>query len=100
MARDIAAAHHEWYDGTGYPLGLAGNDIPLSARIVALADVYDALTSKRIYKEAFSEEMARNAVLQGRGTHFDPDVVDAYLSMEEVFRDIRARYHGDVLVPA
>jgi putative two-component system response regulator len=100
MARDIAASHHEWYDGTGYPSGLAGDQIPLSARIVALADVYDALTSKRVYKAAFDDDLAHDTILQGRGTHFDPDIVDAFLQTEELFQDIRARYHGNVLVPA
>jgi putative two-component system response regulator len=85
MARDIAASHHEWYDGTGYPLGLAGEEIPLCGRIVALADVYDALTSRRIYKDAYSHDKARAIVLQARGSHFDPDVVDAFLANEEKF---------------
>jgi len=85
MARDIAASHHEWYDGSGYPRGLAGQAIPLSARIVALADAYDALTSKRVYKDAFTHEKARAAVIKGRGTHFDPDVVDAFLANETKF---------------
>ncbi len=85
MARDIAASHHEWYDGSGYPRGLAGQAIPLSARIVALADAYDALTSKRVYKDAFTHDKARAAVIKGRGTHFDPDVVDAFLANETKF---------------
>jgi putative two-component system response regulator len=85
MARDIAASHHEWYDGSGYPRGLAGQAIPLAARIVALADAYDALTSKRVYKDAFTHEKARAAVIKGRGTHFDPDVVDAFLANETKF---------------
>lgn len=85
MARDIAASHHEWYDGSGYPRGLAGQAIPLSARIVALADAYDALTSKRVYKDAFTHEKARASVIKGRGTHFDPDVVDAFLANETKF---------------
>jgi len=85
MARDIAASHHEWFDGKGYPRGLAGENIPLCGRIVALADVYDALTSKRIYKDAFSHEKARSIVLAARGTHFDPDVVDAFLAHEDRF---------------
>jgi putative two-component system response regulator len=89
MARDIAASHHEWYDGSGYPCGLSGNEIPLCGRIVALADVYDALTSKRVYKEVFSHEKARNIVIQARGTHFDPDVVDAFLANEEKFIAIK-----------
>lgn len=85
MARDIAASHHEWYDGSGYPEGLVGEAIPLCGRIVALADNYDALTSKRVYKDAFTHERARTALLKGRGTHFDPDMVDAYLANEEKF---------------
>jgi putative two-component system response regulator len=85
MARDIAASHHEWYDGTGYPEGLAGERIPLCGRIVALADVYDALTSRRIYKEAYSHERSKAIVVEARGTHFDPDVVDAFLAHEEKF---------------
>jgi putative two-component system response regulator len=85
MARDIAASHHEWYDGSGYPRGVAGQAIPLSARIVALADAYDALTSKRVYKDAFTHDKARAAVIKGRGTHFDPDVVDAFLANEMKF---------------
>ena len=66
MARDIAAAHHERWDGRGYPRGLAGEAIPLAARIVAVADVYDALTSKRVYKEAYSHEVARDIIAKGR----------------------------------
>jgi putative two-component system response regulator len=85
MARDIAASHHEWYDGSGYPRGLVGEEIPLAGRIVALADTYDALTSKRIYKDAFTHEKARSAMIKGRGSHFDPDVVDAFLANEQAF---------------
>jgi putative two-component system response regulator len=85
MARDIASSHHEWYDGTGYPEGLAGDDIPLCGRIVALADVYDALTSRRVYKQAYPHNKARAIVVQARGTHFDPDVVAAFLAHEEEF---------------
>jgi putative two-component system response regulator len=85
MARDIAASHHEWYDGGGYPLGLAGEEIPLCGRIVALADVYDALTSRRVYKEAYSHARAKAIVVEARGTHFDPDVVDAFLAHEDEF---------------
>jgi len=89
VARDIAAAHHERYDGRGYPLGLSGEEIPLSARIVAVADVYDALTSRRVYKDAFSHHVARNIILKDSGTHFDPDVVDAFLAVEAEFVSIR-----------
>jgi putative two-component system response regulator len=78
MAREIAVSHHERFDGSGYPSGLVGHQIPLCGRLVAVADVYDALTSKRIYKEAMSHERAMEIVKHGRGTHFDPDVVDAF----------------------
>jgi putative two-component system response regulator len=85
MARDIAWTHHERYDGSGYPRGLSGRNIPLCGRIVAVADVYDALTSKRVYKEAYSHSMARSVICDGRGTHFDPAVVDAFLRREQDF---------------
>jgi putative two-component system response regulator len=92
MARDIAASHHEKYDGSGYPLGLARDDIPLAARIVAVADVYDALTSKRVYVDAREHTEARQMILAGSGSHFDPDVVDAFLACESLFLEIRARF--------
>jgi HD-GYP domain-containing protein (c-di-GMP phosphodiesterase class II) len=79
LATEICAYHHEKWDGTGYPYGLQGTDIPLSARIVALADVYDALRSRRPYKAPMSHAKARSIIVQGRGTHFDPRVVDAFL---------------------
>ncbi|HEB70488.1 MAG TPA: PAS domain S-box protein, partial [Desulfobulbus sp.] len=89
MGQEIAHFHHEKWDGSGYPLGLSGSAIPLSARIVALADVYDALTSKRCYKSAFSHEQAREIILENRGSHFDPDVIDAFLEQELNFKRIR-----------
>ena len=89
MARDIARCHHEKFDGSGYPDGLAGEDIPLCGRIVALADVYDALTTKRVYKPAFSHEKAVAIIREGRGRHFDPDIVDAFEANEERFVAIR-----------
>lgn len=85
MARDIAWTHHERFDGSGYPNGLAGTDIPLAGRIVAVADVYDALTSNRVYKPAFSHATAKDIILDGRGTHFDPAMVDAFLACEDQF---------------
>jgi putative two-component system response regulator len=94
MGRDVAYAHHEKWDGSGYPNGLAGEAIPLPARIAALADVYDALSSKRPYKEPFTHERSKEIILEGRGSHFDPDVVDAFLNCEPVFVDIRARFKG------
>jgi putative two-component system response regulator len=90
MARDIAGGHHERFDGKGYPAGLAGERIPLSARIFAIADVYDALISKRVYKEAFTHDVARNIILQGDGTQFDSDVVQAFVRTEGQFRIIAA----------
>jgi putative two-component system response regulator len=85
MARDIAMTHHERFNGTGYPRGLSGDDIPLAGRITALADVYDALTSERVYKSAYSHETSRAIILEGRGTQFDPDVVDTFLRCEAEF---------------
>ena len=85
FARDIAWTHHEKYDGSGYPRQLVGEDIPLCGRIVAVADVYDALTTKRIYKPAFSHARAKELIVEGRGKHFDPDIVDAFLANERRF---------------
>ncbi len=82
MAVDIAGYHHEKWDGTGYPEGLAGDDIPLSARIMSVADVYDALRSKRIYKDAYSDEISTQIIRNGRGKHFDPDVTQAFLTIK------------------
>ena len=91
-AREIAFSHQEKWDGSGYPLGLAGEDIPLSARLMAVADVYDALISRRVYKQAFSHEKAVQIIAKGRGSHFDPDLVDAFLLHAEAFREIAARF--------
>jgi putative two-component system response regulator len=96
FARDIAWTHHEKYDGSGYPRGLAGDDIPLCGRIVAVADVYDALTTKRIYKDAFSHEKARAIITDGRGKDFDPDIVDAFLSCENKFIAIKQQLDATV----
>ncbi len=89
MALDITLKHHERWDGTGYPFQLTGEEIPLSARIVAVADVYDALTTKRVYKPAFTHETAAEIIYKSRGTHFDPDLVDAFANVEEKMRRIR-----------
>src|SRR5882762_3044663 len=91
MAREIAMGHHEKWDGSGYPLGLKGTAIPISARIVALADVYDALRSARVYKESQTHARARETILAGSGSHFDPDVVGAFLATEERFSAIAQR---------
>jgi putative two-component system response regulator len=86
---EIAAAHHEKWDGSGYPHGLSGKDIPLSARILALGDVYDALTSKRCYKEALSHSKAVEIIKEGEGKHFDPDVIASFLRINEEFIKVR-----------
>lgn len=88
MGADIAYAHHEKWDGTGYPYGLKGDQIPIAARVLALADVYDALTTRRCYKPPFSHGRAKELILQGRGTHFDPRVVEAFLEREADFTRI------------
>lgn len=92
FAREIAHCHHEKWDGSGYPQGLAGDDIPISARLMAAADVYDALMSRRTYKEAYSHERAMEMIQAERGRHFDPDVVDALQGLAETCRDIARRY--------
>jgi len=99
FALDIAQSHHERFDGTGYPLGLSGDAIPLSARIVALVDVYDALTTKRIYKDAFSHYQSRKIIVDGRGSHFDPVIVDAFLKAEVEFDSIRISMADGVSIP-
>jgi len=100
FAREITYSHQEKYDGSGYPQGLVGDEIPVSARLMAVADVYDALISKRVYKPAFTHETAMELIRQGSGEHFDPDVVDAMLMVEEQFMDIAARYSDAVHSPA
>jgi len=85
IAKEIAHWHHERWDGSGYPDGLAGNDIPLSARIMAVADVFDAVATKRVYKAAFSLEEAKGIIISGRGNHFDPDIVDAFIELFDEF---------------
>lgn len=91
-AKDIVLYHHEKWDGGGYPKGLAGDDIPISARLMAVADVYDALISRRVYKEGMPHERAVKILLEGRGQHFDPDMLDAFLDIQEEFREIAKRY--------
>jgi putative two-component system response regulator len=91
-AKEIALYHQEKWDGSGYPEGLAGQAIPLSARLMALADVYDALISKRVYKNAMSHDEAMAIIRQGRGTHFDPDVYDAFTQVEADFQRIAAEF--------
>ena len=95
MGKVIAYYHHEKLDGTGYPYGLGGDKIPLSARIMALADVYDALISKRVYKEAWSHEATIEVIIKDSGRHFDPDVVDAFLKLKDEFLKISKRYKSE-----
>lgn len=92
FAKEIAYSHQEKWDGSGYPEGLSGDDIPISARLMAVADVYDALISRRVYKESMSHEQAVRIITEGRGTHFDPDIVDAFLKLKDEFRAIAARF--------
>lgn len=100
VAKDIAYSHQEKWDGSGYPEGRAGEAIPLSARLMAVADVYDALISRRVYKEGMSHEAAAAIIAEGRGSHFDPDVADAFLAIQDEFRDIAARYVDSEHEPA
>lgn len=99
MAREIAFSHHERWDGTGYPEGLKGTQIPLAARIVAIADVYDALSTKRVYKEAYSHDRCVATIRQGAGTQFDPDLVEAWLAVEARFSEIARHYKDDAKAP-
>ncbi len=92
IAKEIAYSHQEKWDGSGYPESLAGDAIPMSARLMALADVYDALISWRVYKEPFSHETAVGMITEGRGKHFDPDMVDAFLELEQEFKRVAAMF--------
>ena len=95
FARDIVLTHHERYDGKGYPRGLMGEEIPLSGRIVSVADVYDALTTKRVYKPAFPHDEAVEIIMDGRGEAFDPDVVDVFMDRLDEVEQIRGRLEED-----
>ncbi len=90
FAQEIAGCHHEKWDGTGYPKGLAGADIPLSARLMALADVFDALLSRRPYKEPMPSEQAIAIILEGKGSHFDPEVVEAFVAIQQDMLQVAA----------
>lgn len=92
IAREIALGHHEKWDGSGYPLGLSGDAIPVSARLMAVADVYDALISRRVYKKAFTHAEAVENIARGRGTHFDPDLADIFLLIQDEFHQIAKQY--------
>jgi len=95
VAMDIAYSHHEKWDGSGYPDGIQGEAIPLAARLMALADVFDALISRRVYKPAFSHEEAKRIIQQGRGSHFEPVLVDIFEERFDDFRAIALRYTDD-----
>lgn len=92
LGETIAHFHHEKWDGSGYPDGLKGIDIPISCRIVAIADVFDALTSKRPYKEPFSLEKSLSIIRDGNGSHFDPDVVDAFFDIQKEILAIKDQF--------
>ncbi len=95
LAREIAYSHQEKWDGSGYPQGLAGDAIPISARLMALADVYDALISRRVYKPPFPHEEAVRIVQEGSGSHFDPDIVAAFLAIHESFHQVAKTFADD-----
>lgn len=95
LAHEIALCHHERWDGGGYPRGLKGEEIPIAARVMAVSDVYDALTSKRVYKNAMTHEVARGILLQGAGTHFDQRIIDAFLRVEPQFDYIKMAWNEE-----
>ena len=95
MAKEIALSHQEKWDGSGYPEGLAGDAIPISARLMAVADVYDALISRRVYKDGMPHEAAVEIMLEGKGKHFDPDILDAFIAIQDQFRAIAREYADD-----
>ena len=96
VAYDIAMHHHEKWDGSGYPYGLQGNDIPIAARIMALADVYDAMICKRCYKESFEHDFVKSEIVKGRGIHFDPVVVESFLRQEELWLTVVEKFNDSV----
>ena len=89
MGIEIARQHHEKWDGSGYPEGLKGREISLPARIMAVADVYDALRTKRVYKPAFSQEETCRIILEGSGKHFDPIIIEAFQNLKDRFNEIQ-----------
>jgi putative two-component system response regulator len=95
-ARQIAIGHHERWDGSGYPFALRGNDIPIPARLMALADVYDAMSSRRVYKSAMEHDDVAKTIIQAKGSHFDPDVVGAFVSAMSEFKGIAEKFSDDV----
>jgi putative two-component system response regulator len=95
LAKEIAYSHQEKWDGSGYPEGIGGDDIPISARLMAVADVYDALISRRVYKDGLPHEKAVEVMMDGSGSHFDPDIADAFFLLSEEFRQIALRHADD-----
>jgi putative two-component system response regulator len=95
VGAEIALSHQEKWDGSGYPQGISGDDIPISARLMAVADVYDALISQRVYKDAHTHEDAVDIIISGRDIHFDPDIVDVFIHMHETLRAIALQYQED-----
>ena len=96
IARNIARYHHEKWDGSGYPDGLVAEEIPIESRFMAIADVYDALVSRRVYKESFSFEETNKIMVEGRGKHFDPVLLDGFVEIEEIFREIAQKYSDEI----
>ncbi|MFC1855184.1 HD-GYP domain-containing protein [Thermodesulfobacteriota bacterium] len=94
IGKDIAYYHHENYDGNGYPFGLKGDDIPLAARIIAFADAYDAITSKRVYKSAQTFEEAKELLKKATGSRYDPDTLEAFLSIADQFKEVAEKYQN------
>lgn len=92
IAKEIALSHHEKWDGSGYPQGLSGEAIPISARLMAVADVYDALINRRVYKEPMPHAEAIQIITAGRGSHFDPDIIDAFLAKQDDLKAIAEKY--------
>ena len=95
LGETIALSRHEKWDGSGYPNGLKGIEIPIAGRITAIADVFDALTSKRPYKKPFSVEKSLTIIREGRGSHFDPDVVDAFFAIQDEILAVKKQYGDD-----
>jgi len=98
VAYDIAMHHHERFDGNGYPHGLQGKEIPIAARIMAVADVYDAMISERCYKHSYEHDFVKSEIVKGRGSHFDPAVVDSFLRQQELWLTVATLYDDSTKV--
>ncbi|HHH19518.1 MAG TPA: HD domain-containing protein, partial [Campylobacterales bacterium] len=95
VAYNIAYCHHERWNGSGYPTGLKGDQIPLEAQLMAIADVYDALISRRCYKEGFSFEKSEQIIIDGSGKEFNPEIIEAFIALRFQFREIADRYRDE-----